>query len=248
MRQYNQNIDKLLDLGKELIGKVDYKELGLNSDDGHNLLKMVTDDKFHFSNINSNHPYAPIHAIYALGHLKIEEYFNEISQLSEKYEDDKYILNAIRAYGIELNLLEEELVEEVKKEEEKEEEIVSIVVEEETVEEVKEDKEKEEEIASVVVEEEIVEEVKEEKEKEEIASVVVEEETVEEVKEEEVIVLKSDEIIKEAIDEMQQDKSKPRQPKGRPPVKEPVKEIKVGRNDPCPCGSGKKYKKCCINL
>ncbi|WP_083273700.1 SEC-C metal-binding domain-containing protein [Geosporobacter ferrireducens] len=21
--------------------------------------------------------------------------------------------------------------------------------------------------------------------------------------------------------------------------------IKVGRNDPCPCGSGKKYKKCC---
>ena len=22
---------------------------------------------------------------------------------------------------------------------------------------------------------------------------------------------------------------------------------KVGRNDPCPCGSGKKYKKCCMN-
>ena len=28
--------------------------------------------------------------------------------------------------------------------------------------------------------------------------------------------------------------------------KEPVKVgSKVGRNDPCPCGSGKKYKKCC---
>lgn len=26
-----------------------------------------------------------------------------------------------------------------------------------------------------------------------------------------------------------------------------VNENKVGRNDPCPCGSGKKYKKCCIN-
>lgn len=25
----------------------------------------------------------------------------------------------------------------------------------------------------------------------------------------------------------------------------PVKSEKVGRNDPCPCGSGKKYKKCC---
>ena len=24
-----------------------------------------------------------------------------------------------------------------------------------------------------------------------------------------------------------------------------VKENKVGRNEPCPCGSGKKYKKCC---
>jgi len=22
---------------------------------------------------------------------------------------------------------------------------------------------------------------------------------------------------------------------------------KIGRNDPCPCGSGKKYKKCCID-
>src|ERR1044071_6419514 len=30
--------------------------------------------------------------------------------------------------------------------------------------------------------------------------------------------------------------------------KDPAKSpIKVGRNDPCPCGSGKKYKKCCGN-
>ncbi len=26
----------------------------------------------------------------------------------------------------------------------------------------------------------------------------------------------------------------------------PIKKAKIGRNDPCPCGSGKKYKKCCI--
>ncbi|HHX74401.1 MAG TPA: preprotein translocase subunit SecA, partial [Firmicutes bacterium] len=25
----------------------------------------------------------------------------------------------------------------------------------------------------------------------------------------------------------------------------PVRSEKIGRNDPCPCGSGKKYKKCC---
>jgi len=30
-------------------------------------------------------------------------------------------------------------------------------------------------------------------------------------------------------------------------TREPVKRknAKVGRNDPCPCGSGKKYKQCC---
>jgi preprotein translocase subunit SecA len=34
---------------------------------------------------------------------------------------------------------------------------------------------------------------------------------------------------------------------GTIPKKKPVRRIddKVGRNDPCPCGSGKKYKKCC---
>ncbi|PJC87673.1 hypothetical protein CSW98_00660 [Vibrio sp. HA2012] len=32
------------------------------------------------------------------------------------------------------------------------------------------------------------------------------------------------------------------QPESQKPV---VAEPKTGRNDPCPCGSGKKYKKCC---
>ncbi|HHX50949.1 MAG TPA: hypothetical protein GX711_05890, partial [Clostridia bacterium] len=28
--------------------------------------------------------------------------------------------------------------------------------------------------------------------------------------------------------------------------RQPVRKAReVGRNDPCPCGSGKKYKKCC---
>jgi SEC-C motif-containing protein len=29
------------------------------------------------------------------------------------------------------------------------------------------------------------------------------------------------------------------------PKAPPVRVVKAGRNDPCPCGSGKKYKKCC---
>ncbi len=31
------------------------------------------------------------------------------------------------------------------------------------------------------------------------------------------------------------------------PIKTKIAEKKVGRNEPCPCGSGKKYKKCCSN-
>ena len=27
-------------------------------------------------------------------------------------------------------------------------------------------------------------------------------------------------------------------------AQEPIHSEKIGRNDPCPCGSGKKYKKC----
>ncbi len=35
------------------------------------------------------------------------------------------------------------------------------------------------------------------------------------------------------------------QPKQDDPRVVTVPREKVGRNDPCPCGSGKKYKKCC---
>ena len=33
--------------------------------------------------------------------------------------------------------------------------------------------------------------------------------------------------------------------KGETKVKVPIRASKIGRNDPCPCGSGKKYKHCC---
>lgn len=37
----------------------------------------------------------------------------------------------------------------------------------------------------------------------------------------------------------------PRSALSMPPASAPMQNMKVGRNDPCPCGSGKKYKKCC---
>jgi hypothetical protein len=33
-----------------------------------------------------------------------------------------------------------------------------------------------------------------------------------------------------------------------PESQTPMKAKKIGRNDPCPCGSGKKYKKCCMKM
>jgi preprotein translocase subunit SecA len=55
----------------------------------------------------------------------------------------------------------------------------------------------------------------------------------------------------EKILEEQAQEGKPRQPQRAAPPKrrmvsskQPVKNLKVGRNDPCPCGSGKKYKQC----
>ena len=52
----------------------------------------------------------------------------------------------------------------------------------------------------------------------------------------------------ETIDEIRQPEqemvfSHGEEPSKRKPVKRAEK--KVGRNAPCPCGSGKKYKKCC---
>lgn len=43
-------------------------------------------------------------------------------------------------------------------------------------------------------------------------------------------------IVRSAFDQM----SKPDMSKAQP-----LRSFKVGANDPCPCGSGKKYKKCC---
>ena len=55
---------------------------------------------------------------------------------------------------------------------------------------------------------------------------------------------------KQILEERGQDENpQPSQRKAVPPrranaIQRPKKNVKVGRNDPCPCGSGKKYKQC----
>ena len=49
--------------------------------------------------------------------------------------------------------------------------------------------------------------------------------------------------LDEAVDFLERNGSSSSVQKPLPPRREPTK---VGRNDPCPCGSGKKYKFCCL--
>lgn len=43
-----------------------------------------------------------------------------------------------------------------------------------------------------------------------------------------------------ALDKMMDDRLK------QLPDERVVRRVKIGRNSPCPCGSGRKFKKCCI--
>ena len=53
-------------------------------------------------------------------------------------------------------------------------------------------------------------------------------------------------LMQFALEKLKQESPTSRQPEQNPPVTLQNKR-KVGRNDPCPCGSGKKFKKCCIH-
>ena len=44
---------------------------------------------------------------------------------------------------------------------------------------------------------------------------------------------------------MERSQLRTNQPGGEVKAQPVVKPEKIGRNEPCPCGSGKKYKKCC---
>jgi uncharacterized protein YecA (UPF0149 family) len=69
-----------------------------------------------------------------------------------------------------------------------------------------------------------------------------------------VIVAKGDDQFESHFERMREEKQRRRQ--GQPgadeaPLPAPAETIRKqeaepGRNDPCPCGSGKKYKQCCL--
>lgn len=52
------------------------------------------------------------------------------------------------------------------------------------------------------------------------------------------------EAANEAEEEQETEEERAAYIKAHTPV---VRKYKVGRNEPCPCGSGKKYKNCCLS-
>ena len=52
-------------------------------------------------------------------------------------------------------------------------------------------------------------------------------------------------IVEELPDIVRKIASYWRNPPVTPSHRSPSRSVKIGRNEPCPCGSGKKYKKCC---
>ena len=60
---------------------------------------------------------------------------------------------------------------------------------------------------------------------------------------------REDEIAEMEAEQRRERLSLARQGGPKPEIQSPAKREadKVGRNDACPCGSGKKYKKCCLN-
>ena len=54
------------------------------------------------------------------------------------------------------------------------------------------------------------------------------------------------EELKSILEHMDPDQRKFIKPMKLDPTPRQRKRMKIGRNDPCPCGSGKKFKKCCL--
>ncbi|QTA86335.1 HEAT repeat domain-containing protein [Desulfonema magnum] len=60
-------------------------------------------------------------------------------------------------------------------------------------------------------------------------------------------ILEQIKIRQEAKDRIQMRKKDRTQQRVKDRIQQETKGQKIGRNKPCPCGSGKKYKKCCLN-
>jgi hypothetical protein len=77
----------------------DYKKFGFNEDDIDDLIKIALDEDLFFSNNNDEAlMYAPCHSIMALAQLETIELFDALLARIEFFEDDDYYTNAALRY------------------------------------------------------------------------------------------------------------------------------------------------------
>jgi len=227
---YSIDIQKIFTLGTQGLDEkgIDYQELGLEFIDSDELVLVALDETLHYNdNIDGASLYAPIHAIKALTQFKYEKAFDPIAHLISQYEDDDYLADALISYAKVLDRVDN---------------IKSMITNNSLS-----------ELASDTLYKALH---KEELQAEEEARIKAENEAKANAEKEARI--KAENEAKANAEEEARIKAENEAKAEEIPLEESepvtIKDVqpvasygKVGRNEPCPCGSGNKYKKCCMN-
>jgi hypothetical protein len=103
-KDYSEKFQTLFKFGSDGLMRTkeftpDYKKIGFNEDDIDNLIKIALDKDLFFSNNNAEAlMYAPCHAIMALAQLETIDLFDALLARIEFFEDDDYYTNAALRY------------------------------------------------------------------------------------------------------------------------------------------------------
>ncbi len=85
---YSKETEKLLTIGADLLPLEDYSVLGLSAEHGSELTRMATDPKFLSAKADSQKFWGAVHAWYALGQFKVLNAVSPLLDLIAKYPYD----------------------------------------------------------------------------------------------------------------------------------------------------------------
>lgn len=265
---YSDPVAKLLSYGKceNFEEWPDYLEMGFNESHIPELIKMATDQDLHRDSSESDNVWAPVHAWRALGQLGAEEAFEPLLDFFWMCDDDdEWVLEELpqvigkigsngisriseylreKTNGIDPRIMAARSLKLIAQEHpEKKEECIKTLTEK-----LAEHSEEDEDINAFIIgyltELKAIESIETIKEAYEADSVN--------------LFIAGDFETVEIELGLKKERTKPREDafspgKGRNILEKvsqtnqkPQKKKKIGRNEKCPCGSGKKYKKCCL--
>jgi len=265
---YSDPVAKLLSYGKcENFEKwPDYLELGFNESHIPELIKMATDQDLHHDSSESDAVWAPVHAWRTLAQLEAEEALEPLLDIFWMCDDDdEWVLeelpkvigmigfngtNRLSEYlkdktnGVDPRIMAARSLKLIAQEHpEKKDECIKILTEK-LAKHSDEDEDLNAFIINYLMELKATESIETIREAYEAGSVNIffagDFEDVEIA-----FGLKEERINPRKISYTFEDTSNPLDQYART-HQQPQKKKKIGRNEPCPCGSGKKYKKCCL--